>query len=284
VGHVATTPDGRRISYAQNGEDIVLLRLFAGQAHGVWIDVGANHPINDSVTKNFSDLGWWGLNVEPVESFFRALVADRPRDVNINAAVSDHTGTMTFHRNDSNLDLSTFDEGLVAHYRERGDRITDIDVPVRRLDEICEEHLGDHRIDFMKVDTEGHELSVLRSHDFERYPVRVLLAEATRDRLADLVAAVEAAGMSHVMFDGLNAWFVARDEFDELAPRLTPPSMVLDWYHPRVYVAMMDERDQRIAALQAVADTSNGAVAPQSFADAMKAASRAALRPLRRQR
>ena len=245
-----TTPDGRRISYAQNGEDIVLLRAFAGQRSGMWIDVGANHPVNDSVTKNFSDLGWTGINIEPVSSFFDLLRAERTHDVNVNAALSDGAGSLTFHQNESNLDLSTFDDELVAIYRQRGDRIVDVEVPVLRLQDVCREHAQGRVIDFLKVDTEGHELAVLRGHDFDEFPVRAICAEATDARLPALVDHLTGVGFHHVAFDGLNAWFVCDAERDTLGvPLSRPASPVLDWYHPAVYVEMMRQRDDRIAEL-----------------------------------
>lgn len=52
------------ISYAQNGEDVVLARLFQDQLFGRYVDVGAAHPVRDSVRKHFYDLGWRGANVE----------------------------------------------------------------------------------------------------------------------------------------------------------------------------------------------------------------------------
>jgi FkbM family methyltransferase len=248
---LAHAPDGRRISYAQNGEDIVLLRVFGDQPVGRWIDVGANHPVNDSVTKNFSDLGWSGLNIEPVEAFHRQLEAQRPRDVNVLAAVSEASGTMTFFRNDSNLDLSTFDDALVEIYRSRGDTIVPLDVPVVRLADACRHHLAAGPVDFLKVDTEGHELAVLSSHDFEAYPVRVLLAEATDARLDAIVELVEERGLRFVTFDGLNAWFVAKSE-DPSVGRVVarPPSPVLDWYHAAYYVTALADRDREIAHLR----------------------------------
>jgi FkbM family methyltransferase len=270
---LATTPDGRRISYAQNGEDIVLLRALGEQREGRWIDVGANHPVNDSVTKNFSDLGWCGMNVEPVTSFHNALVAARPRDINVLAAVSETTGTMTFTRNESNLDLSTFDQALAAVYRARGDRLVDVDVPVVRLDELCRRHLAPGPVDFVKVDTEGHDLAVLASHDFEAYPPRVLLAEATEARLGGIVELVEGAGMRFLTFDGLNSWFVADDEASALGPAISrPPSPVLDWYHPAYYVNALADRDREIERLRA----EHGVV------DRVSRAGRRALRGVRR--
>lgn len=249
-GQLEKTPDGRRISYAQNGEDIVLLRCFEGQESGIWVDVGANHPVNDSVTKNFSDLGWTGINIEPVQSLFQELVAQRMEDINVLAAVSAEAGGLVFHQNLSNLGLSTFDEELSRIYRKRGDELVELEVPIRRLDDICAEHLPDQLIDFLKVDTEGHEASVLLSHDFDRFPVRVLLAEATAARLPEVVDILTERGMRFVTFDGLNAWFVRESESDDLFDRVRrPPSPILDWYHPKVYLSAMKILEFRILKL-----------------------------------
>ena len=65
-------------SYAQTYEDVMLARAFAGRTEGFYIDVGAQDPRFDSVTKAFYDLGWHGINLEPVEHWHRKLVADRP--------------------------------------------------------------------------------------------------------------------------------------------------------------------------------------------------------------
>ena len=52
------------ISYAQNAEDVVLARVFAGRNTGRYVDVGACDPVRDSVTKHFYDHRWRGINVE----------------------------------------------------------------------------------------------------------------------------------------------------------------------------------------------------------------------------
>ena len=54
------------ISYAQNLEDVLLWRALGHIKNGFYIDVGANHPEWDSVTKHFYDLGWRGVNIEPM--------------------------------------------------------------------------------------------------------------------------------------------------------------------------------------------------------------------------
>ena len=198
------------------GEDAVLLRVFGDQPTGCWVDVGANHPVHDSVTKNFMDLGWSGVNIEPVDALHALLNEMRPHDTNVLAGVSDHVGEMTFYRVDSNFGLSTFQADLATGYRAAGESVTDFPVAITTLAAVCERYLDGRSIDFMKIDVEGHELSVLKGHDFERFPARVLLAE-TGDRHDEIIEFVMSRGMRFMQFDGLNCSFVAADESDDFA-------------------------------------------------------------------
>ena len=249
--------DGRRISYAQNGEDIVFLRALGDQPDGRWIDVGANHPVNASVTKNFYDLGWRGINIEPVQYFHDLLVQQRPRDVNVRALASDKPGRMILQQNTQNLDLSTVDEFLTAVYRERGDVLEEVEVDVVTLAGVCSEYLDRDVIDVLKIDTEGHELQVLLGHDFERYPVRTMCAEATWDRLDPIVSHLDSQRMRFVNFDGLNAWFVRDSEYASLGRALsTPAGAVLDWFHPRCYVDQIAELGTEVQMLRAQIEAS----------------------------
>ena len=53
------------ISYAQNFEDVILWRALRDVPNGFYIDIGAGHPVADSVTMHFYEHGWRGINVEP---------------------------------------------------------------------------------------------------------------------------------------------------------------------------------------------------------------------------
>ena len=68
-----------RVSYAQNGEDIVLARGLRADA-GFYVDIGAFDPHVDSVTKLFYERGWRGINVDPVPEVIALFERDRPRD------------------------------------------------------------------------------------------------------------------------------------------------------------------------------------------------------------
>ena len=86
------------ISYAQNLEDVLLARAFAGVDTGFYIDVGAFDPDIDSVTRHFYDAGWRGINIEPVAATACAVCAERPRDINLNVALGRTDGTLTLPR------------------------------------------------------------------------------------------------------------------------------------------------------------------------------------------
>ena len=75
------------VSYAQNGEDVVLRRVFAGGPLGFYIDIGANYPSEGSITRHFYEHGWSGINIEPVAGAYRELQAARPRDINLNVGI-----------------------------------------------------------------------------------------------------------------------------------------------------------------------------------------------------
>ena len=86
------------MSYAQNGEDVVLWRALGSVSAGRYIEVGANHPRDDSVTRAFYDRGWSGITIEPVPSFADLHRAERPRDHLVEAAITNAgSGETTFH-------------------------------------------------------------------------------------------------------------------------------------------------------------------------------------------
>ena len=67
-----------RVSYGQNGEDVVLWRALGHLTERRYVDVGANHPVHHSVTWLFYENGWRGVDVEPVEHFADLLASARP--------------------------------------------------------------------------------------------------------------------------------------------------------------------------------------------------------------
>jgi hypothetical protein len=74
------------ISYARNQEDVMLYRAFRNLKQGFYIDVGAQDPVINSVTKAFYDLGWHGINIARDEKYCQKLQSERSRDINLTSA------------------------------------------------------------------------------------------------------------------------------------------------------------------------------------------------------
>jgi FkbM family methyltransferase len=168
------------LAYSQDGEDMILRRLFERQKSGFYVDVGAHHPYRFSNTCYFYRRGWRGINIDPNPDAIEAFCRYRPSDINICVGVSDASGSLSFHFFNEPA-LNTFDSDLAAE-RVRSPEYHLLEtrsIPVRRLDDLLIEHLRAHQqIDFLSVDVEGVDLSVLRSNDWGRFRPRILLVEA----------------------------------------------------------------------------------------------------------
>jgi FkbM family methyltransferase len=167
-------------SYSQEGEDMILRRLFDEKRSGFFVDVGAHHPTRYSNTYLFYKwLGWRGVNIDALPGSMELFRRMRPEDVNLEVAIAEAAGTSTYYE---------FDEpalnGLSADLsRERAatgaaQLVAKTAVRTRRLADVLEEHLpAGKEIDFLSVDVEGLDLEVLRSNDWSRYRPSVVVVE-----------------------------------------------------------------------------------------------------------
>ena len=220
----------RMISYAQHGEDVLLHRLFPKGHKGFYIDIGANHPTYHSVTRHFYDLGWRGINVEPVSRICAMLREARPDDLNLEFAISDHVGRMTLVEPSDSLGMSTLNLDFARGLRADGYSCVERSVSVTTLAQLCEQHVGDQVIDFLKIDVEGHESAVILGGDWRRWRPRVLVVEATVIPEA-WEPMLLAADYLLATSDGVNRYYL-RAEDAELQPRLSAPLWVSDTFLP----------------------------------------------------
>lgn len=214
------------VSHAQNREDVVLWRALGHLTDGVYIDVGANDPSEDSVTRSFYDRGWTGIAIEPGPLFAAKFRAERPLDVVVEAVVTDSVDqTLTLHMINE-TGLSTLVDSIGQRHSETGFDVIDIEVAARRLDDvIAASRYAAGDIHFMSIDTEGAEGAVLRSLDFTRFRPWVLIVEATEPRTTSRnhegwEPLVLAAGYTYCLFDGISRFYVANEKRDELEPNL----------------------------------------------------------------
>lgn len=179
----------RAESYSQEGEDLVLARMFDGQPAGFYVDVGALHPIRFSNTHLLYRRGWRGINIDATPGSMEAFQKWRPRDVNIECLVSTETGSRPYYvfnepaLNTMSEDLAQQRSAENALYRV----VQTMKLRARPLSDILDEHLPPGQsIDYFTIDVEGADLEVLKSNDWTRYRPKLVIAELLATDLSEL--------------------------------------------------------------------------------------------------
>ena len=221
------------ISYAQNQEDVLLWRALKNVENGFYIDVGANDPEEDSVTKAFYDQGWNGINIEPLPEHHKKLFENRTRDINLAIAAGEKNGSLILSDVVSTRGWASLNEDVVANYKDKGIELTTHRVQVQTLANICDEYVtGD--IHFLKVDVEGFETEVVRGMDFDKWRPWIVVIEAIFPNSEEVsYEGWESILIKHcydfAYFDGLNRYYVAEEHNDLLSAFKVQPNVFDDY-------------------------------------------------------
>ena len=222
----------RRISYAQNAEDVRVWRAFRDRDHTTlrYVDVGANEPRSLSITASLYDLGWRGLLIEADPDLAELLRVHRPGDTVVEMAAAGGPGELDFHRV-LGTGLGTLDRDQASLAAERGYTVERHRVRTDALDAILAAHECTD-IHFMSIDVEGAEATVLSGLGLRRFRPWVLCIEAVhpgsdQPSHGAWESSVLDAGYQLVAFDGVNRWYVAREHAD-LAGAVGIPFNALD--------------------------------------------------------
>lgn len=213
------TPASPLTSYAQNFEDVMLWRALQQVGAGFYIDVGAQDPVEDSVSLGFYEKGWRGVHVEPTQFYADRLRAARPDETVLQAAIAKDGGLLTFFEV-VETGLSTADPRHAETHRRNGFDILETMVPTASLASLLARY-HDRDIHWLKIDVEGLEGEVVAS--WGESPVRpwLLVIESTLPGTQissghDWEPLLSAKGYRAVYFDGLNRFYL-HDSHAELA-------------------------------------------------------------------
>ena len=168
--HIQRTYPKATTEGAQFGEDKILAGIL-GTYNGVYIDIGAHHPVENSNTWFFySQRHWSGLLVEPLPDVWPNLMLTRPRDCFFPGAASNEDGYATLHccrsvsslkpdwRDDNEFGIPVRTETLrsiLQHYPDTDWRLTDL----------------------LSIDVEGWEKQVIEGIPWEIVKPKVIIIE-----------------------------------------------------------------------------------------------------------
>ncbi|MEA5390271.1 FkbM family methyltransferase [Cyanobium gracile UHCC 0139] len=238
-------------SYTGNLEDVLLRRCFEGVTDGFYVDIGAHHPTNASVTRWFYDQGWSGINVEPGDGII-PLRADRLRDINLELAVSDSEGETTFWVHSANTGTSSLHDTVPDLVAERAGEIQPLRVRLSTLPAILDENSPGRHIQFLKIDAEGAEDAIIAAADWSRHRPEVLVVESsepyTNIRMkTPWQDVLKQNRYLFAYFDGINDFWV-REESAHLCEIFQVPVNVLDAY--RIHDPELESLRGDVAALR----------------------------------
>ncbi len=195
-------------SYAQNFEDVILWRALEDATPGFYIDIGAQHPVVDSVSRAFYEQGWRGVHVEPSAEYANLLRADRPDELVIEALVAESPGVLQFYELPG-TGLSTVCKEIAdGHQKQLGYQIVpklSIAITLDQLFALAKKE----PVHWLKIDVEGYEKEVLSGWRSSSVRPWVIVIEATlpntrRDTFEEWEDLVLAKGYELVYRDGLN--------------------------------------------------------------------------------
>jgi FkbM family methyltransferase len=158
-------------SYSQLGQDLEVLKVYNNKRHGFFVEIGASDGIQLSNTYLLeSDYQWNGICVEPIPMKFELLCKNRPNSKCWSNAVYNQSDIQVEFDicNYSDL-LSGISDNIDCHKPTVDQNKTQIITTTITLNDLLNKSNSPQFIDYLSLDTEGSELEILKSVDFQKY-------------------------------------------------------------------------------------------------------------------
>jgi FkbM family methyltransferase len=176
-------------SWSQNNEQQIVDGYF-GQFVGTLLSIGENTGLHLSNCKALLDKGWSGILVEPSTKAFQSLFArhgnDDPKVWCFNVAISDFDGTSDFYESGEHLgdgDVALLSTIRYSETKRWAGSATTFEKKqchvwsVRTLLEQSDAVRGFSTFDFINIDAEGEDMTILRQMDLDQLECKCLVIE-----------------------------------------------------------------------------------------------------------
>ena len=163
-------------SKSQIAQDLFVLSELNFKKKGFFVEFGATDGIDLSNTylleKNFS---WKGILAEPAKQFHKNLEENRKVFIEKNCVWHSSNKTLIFNEIGglSTIDaFSNFDMNSKARSEGKKYKVKTIS-----LEDLLDKYNAPRIIDYISIDTEGSELEILSSFNFEKYKFQIITCE-----------------------------------------------------------------------------------------------------------
>jgi FkbM family methyltransferase len=166
------------------GEDLIISKHTKNITNGFYVDAGCYHPLHLSNTYLLHKRNWSGINIDLSEFSISLFNYLRPRDVNINSAVSNKEEDIIFYYQ-KELSQITTTKKKISRERMQG-LIKEKKIKALSLDTILNNSkFKNRRIDVLNIDIEGADYDALQSLNFNIYKPRLICVEITENDLVN---------------------------------------------------------------------------------------------------
>ncbi|MPW22806.1 methyltransferase FkbM [Paraburkholderia sp. CNPSo 3157] len=178
---------GPRLYYSQFGEDAVLREIISPLCNkGVYVDVGAYHPVKFSNTHALYKRGWRGVNIDMDPVKIEAFALARADDINVCAAISSEKTIKQIYNFSKYGLTSTIDPKVAAADVQKPIAVRTVETTTLN-DVLDHSPYAGHEIDLLSIDAEGHDYEVLRSIDISRYKPKIIIVESMLTSIRDVI-------------------------------------------------------------------------------------------------
>ncbi len=205
------------IDYAtsQLGQDLLVLGKSGFKRDGYFVEFGACDGVLFSnshlLEKRF---GWSGILAEPDQKFHACLKKNRTANIETNCVWKTTGTTLTFNET-KQIGLSTLDQFSNSDKHKKSRKNGSLyEVLTISLSDMLEKYNAPHMMDYLSIDTEGSELDILQSLNFQRYRFKIITCEhnntSNREKIYALLTKQGYTRIltSHSQFDD---WYVLPD-------------------------------------------------------------------------
>ena len=163
----------KKKTYSMHGEDLIIQKYFKDKKNGLYVDLGCYHPIQYNNTLLLYQNGWEGINVDINKFSIKLFDFCRPKDINLNIAVSNKNSEIDFYFQKKLSLLSTIIK-TQSDVAFQG-KIKKSKILSQTLTKILDNSKYKNRkIDFLDLDIEGADLEALESLDFSIFIFRII--------------------------------------------------------------------------------------------------------------
>lgn len=222
-----SVPSNTRAVRAQLYQDLFVDFILPNHTERVFLEFGATDGVSLSNTYYLElKRGWTGGLGEPNPVVQPFLLQNRPKATHILDCIWEKSGEQLEFFASEAYEFSTLKQFLDSDKESGGDNYEIrtkqgklVSVPTISLNEVMERHFGGQAPDYISIDTEGSELTILSSFDFSKYRPKIFTVEHNYTRHEHTIdQLMEQQNYSRLFgpLTAFDAWYVANDVLQPL--------------------------------------------------------------------